>query len=262
MTVVIILLMLGSLIVNAAALEKPVRYGDRGDEVKGLQKLLSETGFYSGEIDGIFGDSMLYAVKAFQKSHGLTDDGVPGNETITYMRQSNKAAAKESVPVRYGDQGDNVKIAQRILAENGFYAGEIDGVFGDGMLRAVKIFQEFNRLPGDGVVGKETMTYMRRTKAVPDRYKRVLTMTASAYTRYDPGNGSYTSNGNVLRKGLVAVDPHVIPLGTRMYIRGYGYAIADDVGGAIRGNRVDLAFDDRASALQFGLQKVTIYILD
>jgi len=258
-TALTLLLVMGTLTASAAPSDKPIRYGDRGDDIKVIQKLLAENGFYAEEIDGIFGNSMLQAVKAFQKSHGLIDDGVPGKETMDYMRRKQAVSDK---PISYGDRGDNVKISQRLLAENGFYAGEIDGVFGDSMLHAVKTFQEFHRLPSDGVVGKETMAYMRRMKSVPDRYNRVLTVTASAYTRYDPGNGSYTARGHELRKGLVAVDPQVIPLGTRMYIRGYGYAIADDVGGAIRGNRIDLAFNDRSSALQFGRQNVTVYILD
>jgi 3D (Asp-Asp-Asp) domain-containing protein len=87
-------------------------------------------------------------------------------------------------------------------------------------------------------------------------------MSATAYTAYDDGNGSYTYRGNLLRKGLVAVDPAQIPLGTRLYIEGYGYAIADDVGGAIKGNKIDLAFDNRADALQFGRRNVTVHILN
>ena len=80
-------------------------------------------------------------------------------------------------------------------------------------------------------------------------------------TKGIPGNGKYTATGSRLRKGLVSVDPKLIPLGTRLYIEGYGYAVADDVGGAIKGHRIDLAFDSRAEALQFGRQSVKVYIL-
>ena len=87
-------------------------------------------------------------------------------------------------------------------------------------------------------------------------------MNASAYSAYDPGNGHYTYGGTYLRKGIIAVDPTVIPLGTRVFIPGYGYAIADDIGGAIKGNRIDMAFASHGEAMDFGRQQVTVYILD
>ena len=101
----------------------------------------------------------------------------------------------------------------------------------------------------------------RDHNGVPNKYSKVLTMEASGYSSQDPGNGKYTATGSRLRKGLVSVDPKLIPLGTRLYIEGYGYAVADDVGGAIKGHRIDLAFDSRAEALQFGRQSVKVYIL-
>ena len=65
-----------------------------------------------------------------------------------------------------------------------------------------------------------------------------------------------------MKKGIAAVDPNVIPLGTRLFIPGYGEAIADDVGGSIKGNRIDLAFDSRDDALQFGVRNVIVYIVE
>ena len=96
---------------------------------------------------------------------------------------------------------------------------------------------------------------------VPNKYSRVLTMEASAYSSQDPGNGNYTATGSRLKKGIVSVDPRLIPLGTRLYVEGYGYAVADDVGGAIKGHRIDLAYDSRSEALQFGRQTVKVYVL-
>jgi 3D (Asp-Asp-Asp) domain-containing protein len=62
--------------------------------------------------------------------------------------------------------------------------------------------------------------------------------------------------------GVVAVDPNVIPLYTRLYIEGYGPAIAGDIGGAIRGQRIDLCFDSLGEALDWGRRPVTVYILN
>ncbi|CQR73956.1 Cell wall-binding protein [Sporomusa ovata] len=161
-----------------------------------------------------------------------------------------------------GARGDNVRIVQKYLADSGFYVGDIDGIFGPITAKAVKEFQHSSSLNVNGIVDKETFAYLGRLAGMPSRYSRVLSMKASAYSAYDPGNGSYTYGGNLLRKGLAAVDPAVIPLGTRLYIPGYGYAIADDIGGAIKGQRIDLAFDNRREALNFGVQRVTVYVVD
>lgn len=178
-------------------------------------------------------------------------------------------AAAPAVPVasseeliKLGMRGDKVVVLQKLLAEQGLYAGEIDGIFGNATQTAVRDFQLLNGLPGDGVAGKTTMQYLQRSISEPGRYSRSLIMSASGYSAYDTGNSSRTCNGNLVRKGLAAVDPAVIPLGTRLYISGYGYAIADDIGGSIKGNEIDLAFDTHNEALQFGRQKVTVYIVN
>ena len=65
-----------------------------------------------------------------------------------------------------------------------------------------------------------------------------------------------------MRHGVIAVDPSFIPLGTRVYIPGYGEAIAEDTGGAIKGRIIDLAFETYEEAVHFGRQEIEIYILD
>ena len=61
-------------------------------------------------------------------------------------------------------------------------------------------------------------------------------------------------------RGIAAVDPDVIPLGTRLFIPGYGEAIAADTGGAIIGNKIDLVMDSYGEAMEFGRQDVTVYV--
>ncbi|MDR1000277.1 MAG: G5 domain-containing protein [Clostridiales bacterium] len=95
-------------------------------------------------------------------------------------------------------------------------------------------------------------------------YKNVLTMTATAYSPGDgftPSHGR-TASGRYVEPGIVAVDPNVIPLGTRLYVVGYGYALAADTGGAIKGNKIDLYIASIAECLQFGRRTVTVYVLD
>ena len=95
--------------------------------------------------------------------------------------------------------------------------------------------------------------------------RRVMRVVA---TGYDPGPGScgpnasgHTAIGMHATRGVIAVDPRVIPLGSRVYIDGYGPAIAADVGGAIKGNRIDVCFPTRAEALRWGRKTVDIVIL-
>jgi resuscitation-promoting factor RpfB len=91
------------------------------------------------------------------------------------------------------------------------------------------------------------------------RGDRSLVMSATAYAGGTGGAGWRTATGTGVYKGIVAVDPRVIPLGTKLYIDGYGPAIAADTGGAIKGNRIDLAFGSREEAIQFGRRTVTVH---
>ena len=93
------------------------------------------------------------------------------------------------------------------------------------------------------------------------RFKRKLTMEASAYTPFDDGQSGITYTGIPAKRGIVAVDPRVIPLGTRVFIPGYGVALAADTGGYIKGERIDLCIEDYNEAIQFGRRNLEVYIL-
>jgi 3D (Asp-Asp-Asp) domain-containing protein len=74
--------------------------------------------------------------------------------------------------------------------------------------------------------------------------------------------GPRTAIGLLAQRGVVAVDPSVIPLGSRVFVDGYGYAIAGDTGGAIQGMRIDLCFNTYDEAMNFGRRTVKVYIID
>ncbi len=90
-------------------------------------------------------------------------------------------------------------------------------------------------------------------------YSKKITMNASAYTA--SGNAK-TASGRVAQRGVVAVDTSVIPFGTKLYIPGYGYAVAGDTGGAIKGNKIDLFYDTVAECYSFGRRPVEVYVLN
>jgi 3D (Asp-Asp-Asp) domain-containing protein len=88
---------------------------------------------------------------------------------------------------------------------------------------------------------------------------KVMTMKSTGYTRFE--NTNRTAMGLPAKFGVVAVDRRVIKLGTRLYVEGYGYAIAGDTGGAIKGNRIDLCFDEYGQAIRWGRRSVRVHIL-
>ncbi len=104
-------------------------------------------------------------------------------------------------------------------------------------------------------------------------YSKVITANATAYDASScgksPSHPAYgiTATGAKAGYGIVAVDPSVIPLGSKLYIESadgsyvYGSAVAADTGGAIKGNRIDLCFNTRAEAIRFGRRPVKVYIL-
>lgn len=129
--------------------------------------------------------------------------------------------------------------------------------------------------PIDKIVEIGTILNHKTSRGEVVRYSKVLNMRSTAYTASfadtgknpgDPGFG-ITYTGMKVRKGVIAVDPRVIPLGTRVYIEvagntpDYGYAIAADTGGAIKGDLIDLYYDDSNTAKRWGCKKVKVYIL-
>lgn len=94
------------------------------------------------------------------------------------------------------------------------------------------------------------------------RYTNVMVMEASAYLPTDGGGSCVTATGLPATHGVVAVDPDVIPLGTRVYIPGYGVAIAADTGGMIEGAMIDLCMEDYDDCMEFGRRDIDVYILE
>ena len=94
---------------------------------------------------------------------------------------------------------------------------------------------------------------------------KVLTMSASGYdaspATIGRGATGRTATGRHAEYGVVAVDPRVIPMNTIVYVEGYGFALACDKGGAIKGNRIDLCYDSRSAALRFGRRTMRVHVL-
>lgn len=161
-----------------------------------------------------------------------------------------------------GMSGEAVLMLQKYLAVSGQYTGDIDGVFGNDTKQAVMAVQKSINEQQTGIATASVMDHLRIYTNTVSRGMRTMEMNVSAYSTDDPGCGLYTYRGTRIKKGLCAVDPAVIPLGTRLYVPGYGLALADDVGSAIKGAKLDLAFESRYAALNFGRKRLIVFILD
>ena len=119
--------------------------------------------------------------------------------------------------------------------------------------------EEVSYVVGDGTITLSTGEVLTFTHA--GQFK------ATAYTHTDAGCDMTTATGTTVRRGTVAVDPRVIPYGTRMFIVTndgryiYGVSTAEDCGGAIKGNRLDLYFSTNSQCVQFGIRNCTVYFL-
>ena len=114
-------------------------------------------------------------------------------------------------------------------------------------------------------VSNQQDTVIEETSAASsDASTEKMTVVATAYSRNQPSLTNITASGIDLSQNpqVIAVDPTVIPLGTKVYVEGYGEAIAGDTGSAIIGNRVDLHMDSIDESFKWGIQEVELTILN
>lgn len=125
------------------------------------------------------------------------------------------------------------------------------------------------------IKNKGIATLFVTSRGMPFKYSEILIVSSTAYDlsfascgKY-PGDPAYgiTYSGTKARPGVIAVDPRVIPLGSTLYIqsldgsRDYGFALAQDIGGAIKGNKIDLFIGDNRAAMRYGRRKVRVYVI-
>lgn len=146
-----------------------LKEGDEGDLIKTLQQALKDKGFYKGEVDGFFGSETRDAVYLFQRTRGMVEDGMAGFDTQSalYLQENGGNNSQYSTPVpfhanvtvspggeyvllRRGDIGALVVALQQQLKDQGYYAGDIDGTYGEDTVNAVISFQRDNGLSQDG----------------------------------------------------------------------------------------------------------------
>ncbi|WP_431026782.1 3D domain-containing protein [Lysinibacillus sp. LZ02] len=138
----------------------------------------------------------------------------------------------------------------------------------------VNTLKSLNNLSNDTIRVNEVLTVSEESKSdttakadVQDEKEvKTLEVTATAFTASCRGCSGVTSTGINLKKNpdakVIAVDPKVIPLGTKVWVEGYGEAVAGDTGGAIKGNKIDVFMPTKDKAYSWGRRTVTVKILE
>ncbi len=111
--------------------------------------------------------------------------------------------------------------------------------------------------PKNRIIAMGTITAVSRGNQLL-HFREARYMETSAYTY----TGYRTASGKHPEVGMIAVDPSIIPMGSRLYVEGYGFGRAADTGGSIRGNRLDLFMEERSQCLNWGRRSVKVYVLN
>lgn len=193
-------------------------------------------------------------IKVISVRSEVTTKQVAINPVTEYKNDKNLERGKRKT-IRSGKTG---------LAEH-----QIQMIYQDGILtRETTLSKKVIEPAVNEIVAVGTKPVVRTLVTSRGSYRYVEAKVMEA-TAYYPGPEScgkwadgYTYTGKKAGYGVVAVDPKVIRLGTQLYIEGYGKAEAADIGGAIKGNKIDLCYETYQEALRFGRKKIKVYILE
>ena len=175
---------------------------------------------------------------------------------------------KENIPFEtVVVENDKLEVGkERVSVEgvNGQTETEIKTVYVGGKVSSITegepvvVKKAVNKVIEKGTKKPEPVVPAVKTNRGKFEILRELSMKATAYTE----TGNRTASGMKAAVGVVAVDPKVIPLGSKLYIEGYGYAVAGDTGGAIKNNRIDLFFNTERECVNYGVKNnVKVYVL-
>ena len=255
-----------------------VRFGETMDELQSVHstvdKILNDLGiqlegkdYVEPDLDTKIGPNSTIEIFRVKEVLESVETVIPFEKLVNKNKKLDKGLSNE---VQKGQDGLRKTDYKKV-----YINGELDSttIIGEEI-----ISEAIPQIVEKGTKEKVVATTSRGTTATSrgtTAYKKVITMNASAYdlsfqsTGKRPGDKYYgiTASGTKARPGVVAVDPRVIPLGTKLYIestdgtKDYGFAIAEDKGGAIKGNKIDLFFETASQVKNFGRRNVKVYVL-
>ena len=231
----------------------------------GVPRMVHTTSLTVGELlddlSGDYEDLQYYLPDDMTEDTALEDD-MTIELSSTLVREVTTYEKIEK-SIEYRDTKELAKGTERVVQEGSDGLVEViseETYVGGTLTGSKEISRTVVTEPVNSIIERGT-TSMVSTPVGDFKYDKTLTVVATGYTQYDEGCDSTTATGTAAIRGVVAGDPSVIPLGTKLYVPGYGIASAEDTGGAIEGNRIDLCYNSVNEAYEWGRQTVTVYIL-
>lgn len=215
-------------------------------------------------------DGMNIQIQTYQELSITENEKIP---FTTEKRNNDNMLVGEEQIVQTGSEGEKIntysviyiggKETERKFVSETVIKEAVNTIIEVGTKEAVEIKEETIKAKSNNDSEQDSYTSYRTvdTENGTREYTRVLDVVATAYTPNDGGGNGITYSGMKARPGVVAVDPNVIPLYSKLYIEGYGEAIAGDTGGAIKGNRIDVCFNSYDTVRNYGIRNVKVYIL-
>lgn len=197
-----------------------------------------------------------------------TDGAIQNGSAITILQVTSRSlnTVNKDIPVQViREKDDTMALGEEQVVQVGQPGSEqvqVETLYNNGAVIKTNDLSKQVITNMTPTIIKEGTREVTTSSNVAGRASRALVMEASAYLATDGDGYGITATGIPAVRGVVAVDPDVIPLGTRLFIPGYGEAVAADTGGAIIGNKIDLVMDSYGEAMDFGRRDVTVYVLD
>lgn len=226
-----------------------------GDIINEYSSLIGE----EYELENVTESTRLYNNLVI-KVHAVTDEIITTTEEIPFETKKVENPEMEEGTEKVTQEGKNGVL--QITKKQYYYKGKVQ--------KLEEVGREVIEEPVDKIIEVGTKKKEEPKQATAEAagtidgmtFKKAINMVSTAYTPYDSGCTGVTASGMAASKGVAAVDTSVIPFGTKLYIPGYGIAIAADTGGAINGNRIDLCYNTISEAYSWGRRNVTVYILE
>ncbi len=253
-----------------------ISYGETVESLLSrLHLQLDQDVVLSEPLDAVTYDGMVLTVSKSAVTEQTYTEGIPfetrycydpslpeGQEVVLTAGVEGQMLYTVSVEYRNGEEVSRTLLSQELIQE------PVNAVIAIGTYVAD---QDQTDMPTSLPTNSGKPTIADGVIITPDgevlTYTSSVQMVATAYNNEDPGCTIWTAIGTLCRVGAIAVDPTVIPYGTRMYIVTndgryvYGIAVAEDCGSSIKGNRVDLYFDTVQECINFGIRNCTVYFL-
>lgn len=263
--------------VNVNLNGKSMQVGTYGETVEALLERLDvavdqntevsvplETITYDGmelEVSQTIRSVETYTVAVDYKTTYCDDPALPvGVEEVRTEGAEGSKTCVASVLYKNGVETSRVVLSEQITQE------PVDQVIAVGTAEETEVEEQVTPVFGKAPIEITDNTITTASGEVLT-YTGTMQVVATGYNKENEGCNDYTATGTLARVGAIAVDPDMIPYGTRMFIVSndgayvYGIATAEDCGGAIQGSRIDLYFDSNYECFQFGVRDCTVYIL-